>query len=451
MNKTMNGTFSTHRRSLMRRLPDGLILLAGGREVPRNYDVNYVFRQGSDFLWLSGVEEPGCALLMDPKRGSTTLFMPRIDDHHRVWEGHVPSPAEARRLFGVERVAYTDELPAALSRARRGHRRAYADPAALKSWSGALRGLKGSPAVLGDAIEELRAVKDAGELALMRRANEVSGAAHSEVMRRARAGMREYQVQALFEAPCIAAGLRHLAYPSIVATGVNGAVLHYRRNDALLRRGQLLLIDAGAENRGYAADITRTFPVSARFTRRQADVYDVVLGTQKALIDAARPGVNSAEWHVLSMRLIAEGLRGLGLLRGSTDALVETGAVRLFYPHGIGHLLGLDVHDGLGGKSRRLPNPTKAPVRFVARLEAGMAVTVEPGVYFIEALINSQAQRAKHRAHVDFSRAERWLDFGGIRIEDDVLVRPSGPPLNLTTVPKERRAVEELRKAAGGA
>ncbi|MBI3298638.1 MAG: aminopeptidase P family protein [Elusimicrobia bacterium] len=444
----MNQTFTTHRRALMRRLPDGLILLAGGRELIRNYDVNYVFRQNSDFLWLTGVEEPGCALLLDPRKNSTTLFMPRIDDHHRVWEGHVPSPAEAKKLYGVQRVGFVDELSKELKAARRGHRRAYADPAAIKNWGNDLKGLRPASDVLVDAIEDLRTLKDEGELAFMRRANAVSGAAHVAVMKGARAGMREYEVQAIFDSACVGAGLKHLAYPSIVAAGDNGAVLHYRKNDAPLKAGQLLLIDAGAECRGYAADITRTFPVSKTFTRRQADVYDVVLGVQKALMAAAKPGVNSADWQVLSMRLIAEGLRDLGLLRGTTDSLVETGAVRLFYPHGIGHLLGLDVHDGLGGKRRKLPNPTKVPVRFVAKLEAGMAITVEPGIYFIDALLNSKSLAEKHRAAVDFAKARSWLGFGGIRIEDDVVVRRSGPPLNLTSVPKERRAIEELRRSA---
>lgn len=444
-----NATFSGHRKALMKRLSDGLILLSGGREVPRNYDVNYSFRQGSDFLWLTGVEEPGCALLLDPKRKTTTLFMPRIDDHHRVWEGHVPSPAEARKLFGVPRVAYLDELPKALKAAARG-RRVFTNPATLKAFPRTLKGVKADSKNLADALEDLRTLKDAGELVFMRRANEVSGAAHVAVMREAKAGMREYQVQALFDSACLSAGLKHLAYPSIVAAGANGAVLHYRKNNSVLKEGQLLLIDAGAEHRGYAADITRTFPVSKKFTRRQADVYDIVLATQKALIDAARPGLNSAQWQVLSMRLIAEGLRDLGLMKGSTDALVETGAVRLFYPHGIGHLLGLDVHDGLGGKRRKLPNPTKVPVRFVAKLEAGMAITAEPGIYFIEALLTSKTQRDKHKAHVDFAKAQSWLDFGGVRIEDDVVVRASGAPLNLTDVPKERAAIEALRAAVRG-
>ncbi len=408
------------RAALARKLAsDGLVHLAGGTPIPRNHDVDYVFRQNSDFLYLTGVEEPGCHLVLDAKTRREVLFVPRIDNHHRVWEGHVPGPAEARRLFRVDRVMYADEL------------------------KGYLRGRRVvSPSRLRDALDDLRACKTPAELELMTRANRISGAAHRAVMAAARPGMREYELQAVFEAECVRAGLRHLAYPSIVAAGANAAVLHYRRNDAVLRSGELLLIDAGAEDRGYAADITRTFPVSGRFTRRQRDIYQVVLETQKECIRRARAGVNSADLHVASMRLIADGLKSLGLLTGSLDALVETGAVRLFYPHGLTHMLGLDVHDVTGGKRRVLPNPTKVPVRFVAKLEPGFVITMEPGVYFIEALIKDPALRRRHRGAVDFQKAESFLDFGGVRIEDDVLIRAAGPARNLTAVPKEIADVE---------
>lgn len=440
--------FSSHRQALMGRLPDGLILLAGGREVPRNFDVNYVFRQASNFLYLTGVEEPGCYLLIDPKRRKSSLFIPRIDNHHRVWEGHVPGPAECRKLFGIPQVDYADRLPKLLPKLRNGYRKVYANQDALKRFRKELRGLSPRPADLADALEELRAIKTEGELKLMAEASRVSGAAHRAVMAAARPGMYEHELQAVFESECLKAGLKHLAYPSIVAAGRNAAVLHYRRNNARLKAGQLFLIDAGAEKLGYAADITRTYPVSPRFTQAQKDVYEIVLATQKACIDRARPGVNSADLHLFAMSSIAEGLRDLGLLKGNVAGLVEGGAVRLFFPHGIGHLLGLDVHDGMGGKKRRLPNPTKVPVRFVARLEPGMAVTVEPGVYFIEALLTDPGLRAKHRGSVDFAKALRLLDVGGIRIEDDVVVRPKGPPLNLTSVPKDVRDVEAVRREA---
>ncbi len=406
------------RRGLAKRLSgQGIVHLPGGKPVARNFDVEYAFRQNSDFLYMTGVEEPGCHLVLDGAR--EILFVPRVDAHHRVWEGNVPGPAEAKRLFGVDRVMYADELKKAL----RGRRSV-------------------APAKLRDALDEMRAVKTEGELALMRRANAVSGAAHAAVMKAARPGMREYELQAIFDSACVKAGLKHLAYPSIVAAGVNSAVLHYRKNDAPLRAGDLLLIDAGAELGGYAADITRTFPINGKFTRRQRDVYSIVLAAQKECIGMARPGVISADLHVLSMRVIAEGLKSLGLLKGDTDGLVENGAVRLFYPHGLTHMLGLDVHDVTGGKRRVLPNPTKVPVRFVAKLEPGFVITMEPGIYFIEALLKDPALRRKHKGSVNFTKADAFLDFGGIRIEDDVVISAKGAAENLTDVPKEIEAIE---------
>ncbi|HXT01264.1 MAG TPA: aminopeptidase P family protein [Elusimicrobiota bacterium] len=411
--------YKTLRSALAKKLAgDALILLDGGKPVPRNFDVDYTFRQNSDFLYLTGVEEPGCHLVIDPRTRRETLFVPRIDSHHRVWEGHVPSPAEARVLFGVDRVMYADEMKRTVGR------RKVVPKAKLR-----------------DALDDLRACKTVEELALMKRANDVSGSAHRAVMAAARPEMKEYHLQAVFEAECLRAGLKHLAYPSIVASGVNGAVLHYRHNNATLKDGDLFLIDAGAEDKGYAADITRTFPVNGKFSQRQRDVYSIVLETQKSCIERARPGIISADLHVHSMRKIAEGLRSLGLLRGDVDGLVEGGAVRLFYPHGLTHMLGLDVHDVTGGKRRVLPNPTKVPVRFIARLEPGFVITMEPGIYFIAALLQDKELRRKHKGSVDFAKAETFLDFGGVRIEDDIVIQ-DGPALNLTSVPKEIADVE---------
>lgn len=440
----LNGTYHSHRKVLAKRLPDGLILVAGGTPVARNHDVDFVFRQRSDFLYLTGVEDAGCFLLIDPRRGKETLFIPRIDNHHRVWLGHVPGPAEAGSLHGFKRVLYSDELPAELRRARRDYRRVYADPVSWKRASESLKGRRNSPAELRDALDELRAVKTDGEIALMRQASAVSSLAHRAVMQRVRPGLHEYELQAVFESECLSRGLRHLGYPTIAAAGANAAVLHYMNNRAKLAAGELFLIDAGAEVKGYCADITRTYPANGRFTRRQRDIYQIVLETQKACIDRARVGVNSADLHVHSMTLIAEGLKSLGILQGDTAGLVEGGAVRLFYPHGLTHMLGLDVHDVTGGRKRRMKNPNKVPVRFVAKLEPGFAVTMEPGIYFIPALLRDGAMRGKHRGSIRFGLAEKFLDFGGVRIEDDVVVRRSGPPLNLTDVPKEIADIERL-------
>lgn len=429
------------RQAMAQRLPDGLILLTGGRPVERNHDVEYVFRQDSNFLYLTGVEEPGCHLLIDPKRRRHTLFIPKVDSHHRVWLGHVPDTKEAGALFGFARVRYADALGKELREARRGYKKCYADKAAFKAFGKEL-GLPNGEAALRDALDELRICKTPGELALLRQASVVTSQAHRKVMASVRPGQFEYQVQAVFESECVGAGLKHLAYPSIVAAGANAAVLHYSRNNARLKDGDLLLIDAGAELKGYASDITRTFPVNGRFSARQKDVYAVVLETQKKCIERARPGIVSSDLHIEAMTSLAEGLKSLGLLKGDTTGLVEGGAVRLFFPHGLTHTLGLDVHDTFGGRKRRMPNPAKVPVRFVARLEPGFVITMEPGLYFIAALLHDPALRRKHRGSVDFAKAETFLDFGGIRIEDDVVVREDGPPENLTSVAKEIADVE---------
>ncbi|HAH05448.1 MAG TPA: hypothetical protein DCM05_02805 [Elusimicrobia bacterium] len=446
----MNNLYSNHRKSLMSRLSDGLTLLSGGAEVLRNGDVSHPFRQDSDFLYLSGVGEPNCHLLLDPKRRTSTLFIQRIDAHHKVWEGYVPGLAECRKLYGFERVAYSDELPKRLKKAKKGYRKFYPNIAALAKHAKLLP-LKKKPCLeLADLLQELRALKDEGELALMKKAGDITARAHRRVMDQARPGMREYEAQALFDSACLGSGLKHLAFPSIVAAGNNGAVLHYRKNDAVLKNGELLLVDAGAEHNGYAADITRTFPVGRRFTPLQRDVYAIVLETQKSCIEMLRPGLNSAELHVHSMTMLADGLKSIGLLTGDTTGLVESEAVRLFYPHGIGHLLGLDVHDGAGGSKRKLENPFKFPIRFVAKLEPGFVITIEPGLYFIEALLNDPKKRAKYKNSVRFSKAEKMLGFGGVRIEDDLLVR-NGAPLNLTdsrVCPKEIAQIEDVRRAA---
>lgn len=430
----------------MEKLPDGLILLAGGVETIRNNDVSFVFRQKSNFLYLTGVPEPGYFLLLDPRKKRSVLFIPRVDSHHLVWLGHVPGPSEAARRFGLREVRYADELPALARAARRGYRTLYAEPAAAAKAGRAVRGLQSRPGRLKDALDDLRAVKTRGEVELLQRASDVSARGHIEVMRRARAGLYEYQLQSRFEAVCLDAGLKHLGYPSIVAAGRNGAVLHYHHNDARLKAGDLLLIDAGAECEGYSADITRTFPVAGRFTRRQRDVYAIVLETQKECIRRARPGVLSADLHQHSMRMIAEGLKSLGLLKGPVDDLVTGGAVRLFYPHGLTHTLGLDVHDTLGGRRRKVPLPPHVRVRFNAYLEPGFVITMEPGIYFIEALLTDKELRLKYRSQVDFGKAERFLDFGGVRIEDDIVVSSSGAPRDLTSVPKE---IDDVEAACG--
>jgi Xaa-Pro aminopeptidase len=437
----VRATTRAHRRALMRRLPDRLTLVIAAREALRNGDVHHPYRQSSDFLWLTGVEAPGYALLLDPRRGEEMLFVPRLTQKHAVWLGHIPSREEARQAFGIRDVRYSDELAKVLR--GRGRSRLHADPRGASLARRFVRSLRPSSRELREALDELRLFKDAGELALLARASAATAAGHLAAMRAARPGAFEYQVQAELERAFKAAGCAQTGYGSIVAGGRNSAVLHYVANDQRLAAGELLLVDAGAEFRGYTADVTRTFPVSGRFNARQKALYEIVLAAQERSIDFARAGSSSIDLQRLSERVLAEGLSDLGVLRGSVEELTETEAVRVFYPHGIGHTLGLDVHDVQGNRKRRLPLPRgSGRLRFRARLEPGFVVTIEPGIYFMPALLGDPQIREKHASRIDFDRAERWVPVGGVRIEDDVVVRRQGPPRNLTSVPKTVAAVE---------
>lgn len=425
----------------MQRLPDGLILLQAAVPAHRNGDQAFPYRQDSSFLWLTGVAEPGYALLLDPKRGEEWLFCPKLTRKHAVWLGRIPSLAEAKRRFGVARTAYREDLKKTAARLARGRALIHADRRSLAFARHMAPRARQDHRALQDALEELRIVKDDAELALLAKASEATARGHLAAMRAARPGLLEYEVQAELLREFLRTGCFDVGYGPIVAAGSNGAVLHYTSNDARLRRGDLLLIDAGAEYQGYTADVTRSFPVSGRFSARQRDVYEIVLEAQTRAISDARAGRTTLELQRGSEQRLAEGLRWLGLMRGSTDELVQSGAIRVFYPHGIGHSLGLDVHDVQGGRRRRLPR-SRVKLRFRARLEPGFVITIEPGIYFNPALILDGELRRKHRRRIDFTKAEGYFDLGGIRIEDDVVVQPKGPPRNLTRVPKSVADVE---------
>ena len=338
-------------------LPDGLIVLGAAPEILRNGDVHFHYRQSSDFLYLSGVAEPGCLLVLDPTRGDATLFVPRLTQQHAVWLGHIPSPREARERFGIRSVRFRDELETVLKARGPGSSTPTAAPLPWSASSGPAPA--SSVASCGTPSTSFASSRTRARSGCCARASAATAAGHAAAMRFARPGLYEYQVQAELERHFRHAGGTDLGYSSIIAGGRNSAVLHYHANQARLSRGELLLIDAGAEYRGYTADVTRTFPVSGRFTSRQRDVYSIVLEAQERCIDFARAGNTSMDWQRLAERRLAEGLRDLGLLKGSLDELLESEAVRVFFPHGIGHTLGLDVHDAQGGRRRRL-RKTKA-------------------------------------------------------------------------------------------
>lgn len=430
----------------MKTCNDGLIFLKASDEKLRNGDVFYFFRQDSDFLYLTGITDPGYALLLDPRSRTSHLFIPDLSDMHRIWVGRQLTKTEAKRLYGTTHVHFISEIKDVCLALKKKYRKLYTLKKVFLGLPPSLRTLKKDDAKLRSALDTLRVIKTPLEITFMQRANDISKKGHVAAIKNVKAGLAEYQLQAILEKEFRDNGATHNAYPSIVATGANAAVLHYHHNSASCQKSDLVLIDAAAEWHGYAADVTRAFPVSGRFSSAQKDIYAIVLKTQKDCIKLVRPGLSMIDLHRRSCEIITEGLQKLRIIKNFPIAeLLKKEIHRVFYPHGIGHLLGLDVHDV--GPITQIPKKQQKPksLRTTRILKAGNVITVEPGIYFIEAFFDSQEARKKYAPYIDWKIADRYRSVGGIRIEDDVLVTKTGYK-NLTTVPKEIKDIEKLMK-----
>jgi len=428
------------RARLMRRLGrEAAAVVPAARPCLRNRDVEHPFRQDSDFLYLTGFPEPEAVAVLLPGRreGAYVLFCRDRDPVLERWTGPRIGPEGARRRYGADQAFPLEELDRRMPELLAGRRCLHApwgrDEAfdrRLAAWvervRGAARAGVGAPEALvdlGAALHELRLRKSRAELAMMRRAAQVTVEAHRRLMRRCRPGLAEHALEAELWHAFRSAGCVP-AYPPIVAGGPRACVLHYTANDAELEPGQLVLVDAGAEHGGYAADLTRTFPVDGRFTAPQRELYEVVLRAQQAALAQVRPGRSWDAPHRAAVRALTRGLLELGLLRGRLEELIRKEAYRTYYMHRTGHWLGLDVHDvgayRVDGRWRPL--------------EPGMVLTVEPGLYVPE----------------DASgRARRWRGIG-IRIEDDVVVTRDGHRVLTEGVPKDPEAIEALMAAGAG-
>lgn len=420
----MTALYKSHRQNLMKELTRGLILIKSAHEVLRNGDVQYVFRQNSNFLYLTGITQPNHSLLLDPKKKQAHLFIPDYSEYHQIWLGKQNTPAQAKKKYQIEHVWYHSQFKKVFSQLKRKYQKTY------------------SHQQLEQALAKLRRVKSRQEVSFLKHANKLSHQGHVAALRVVKPGIYEYQLQTVLENEFRTGGAFHNAYPSIVASGKNAAILHYHSNDQIIKKGDLVLMDAGCEWNGYAADVTRTFPASGKFSKTQKEIYEIVLATQKACIQKIKPGASTQEIHDFSCRFILNGLIKLGIVKNfDMNELLKNNIHRIFYPHGIGHLLGLDVHD-VGGKSKKSRN-NSAYLRTGVKLEPGMVVTVEPGIYFIEAIINSAEKRKKYQKYIHWNVVQKYRSVGGIRIEDDILVTQNGFK-NLTTVPKEVKAIEKL-------
>ncbi len=426
--------YQNRRQRLLDAMPaESLAILPGASLVTRSRDTEYPFRQNSDFWYLTGFNEPDAWLVLHKTTEKTTshVFVLPKDPKQEVWTGRRLGPEAAPQQLGVDQAWSVEQLDEQLATWLGGVNSVWMpfDDAALYprwlSWrSLALK--KGQrkaclPQQLVDLsgwLAEQRLIKDEQEQALMRRAAEISAQAHVQVMRTCRPGLFEYQLQAQLEAFFVDQGASGPAYASIVGSGANACILHYIDNQKRLEAGELVLIDAGAEYQGYAGDITRTFPVSGRFSPPQRQLYDWVLAANEAAIALVRPGVTLEAIHQKVLAVLTEGLLSLGLIQGDLNVCLEQEAWRPFFMHGTGHWLGLDVHDV--GRYRQQGQPRA--------LQRGMVLTIEPGLYIAED---------------ELSVAPEWRGIG-IRIEDNLLVTASGAEVLTQGVPKQADAIEAL-------
>ncbi len=452
-------TYSARRKALREALPGKVLLLPALEEAPRNYPANvYPFRQDSHFLYYTGLTTPGIALVLAPS-GEETLFADPLPLEDQVWFGPTPGPADLAERAGIPRTASLEELEKELlewkakgvpvhylppyrdSQVLKLHRLLGMEPSAVKEgWS----------REFARAVAAQRSVKSEEEVAEIQDALAVTEGMYQAAFRITRPGLREAQVAGAVQGAALAQE-RQQAFPPIIS--VHGEVLHCTGYSNLMEEGQLLVVDSGAESSHfYASDVTRTLPVSGRFDPRQKEIYQVVLAAQEGAIQKASPGVTNKELHLLAARIIASGLKDLGLMKGDPEEAVAAGAHALFFPHGLGHMLGLDVHDmedlgedivGYAEGEERSRQFGLCYLRLARKLEPGFVLTVEPGIYFIPALIDRWRGEGKFKDFIDYGEVERYKDFGGIRIEDDILITGSGCRVLSAGIPKRPADVEE--------
>ncbi|PMB40561.1 Xaa-Pro aminopeptidase [Fischerella thermalis CCMEE 5205] len=433
----MQTEYKQRREALMAKIGNGTAIFRSAPTAVMHNDVEYNFRQDSDFFYLTGFNEPQAVAILAPHHPEHrfVLFVQPKDREQEIWSGYRCGVEAAKEIYGADEaypIAELDEkLPQYLEKADRiyyrlGRDRAFNDKI-LNHWQCLMRTYpkRGTgPIAIEDTspiLHSMRLIKSQAELELMRKAADIAVEAHNHAMQFTAPGLYEYEVQAEIEHIFRKRGAMGPAYPSIVASGVNACVLHYVENNRQMQDNELLLIDAGCAYAYYNSDITRTFPVGGKFTPEQKILYEIVLAAQKQAIAQVQPGNPYNLFHDTAVRVLTEGLVEIGILKGEIDKLIEEEKYKPFYMHRTGHWLGLDVHDV--GVYQHGDNPQI--------LQPGQVVTVEPGLYIVP-----DTKPAQDQPEID----QRWVGIG-IRIEDDVLVTPTGNEILTAGVPKE---IEDL-------
>jgi len=425
---------------------DAIVYIQGAKETSRyETDFVYPFRQESNFWYLTGINEPDFHFVLDLFDGSGHLFVPKRSVQYAVWHGIVRDADFYKKSAKPDVIHYDDELESYLKARKASAIYCLNDDhaAPLKKW-----GLNTVTESLKDALTDCRVIKMDDEIDQMRKAGRATSKAHVEVIKAIKPGLMEYEIKALFEYHCIRQGMQQQPYNGIYASGTNSAILHYVENTRQMQDGELFLIDAGGEWNGYSHDVTRTYPVNGRFSELQAGVYDAVLNAHLKSIEQAKPGVKMEDLHMMAARTILEGLKEMDVVRGDVDSMMDQNVFALFFPHGLGHFLGLDTHDP-GGYPKgvdRIQRPGIQYLRARRTLEEGMVVTIEPGCYLIPALLKPAFEDSIYKPYLNQSKLETMLDFGGVRIEDDIVITAQGNE-NLTDIPKHRKDIESLMQS----
>ncbi len=449
-------TYADRRQSLRQHLDGGLVLLMGNAESPMNYADNvYPFRQDSSFLYFVGLDHPDLAAVLDLDSGEDTVFGDELTIDHIVWMGDQPTLVDRAARIGISRTRPRADLAGSIAATVASGRPVHVLPpyrhdnrAEIAAMLGA--GFEPSLALI-KAVVALRSIKSDEEIAELELAVDLSVDMHIAAMKMARPGVTEAQIAAEVERVAVAAD-RRPSFP-VIAT-VNGEILHNHYHGNTLKSGDLFLLDAGGESPlHYAGDLSSTVPVDPRFTDRQRTIYDLSLQAHEMALATVAPGTPNRDVHFAAARVIVEGMKGLGVMKGDTDEALAAGAHAMFFPCGVGHMLGLDVHDmedlgevwvGYDGEPKSTQFGLKS-LRLARRLQPGFVLTIEPGIYFIPQLMDLWRSQKHNAEFFDFDELDRWRDFGGIRNEEDVLVTADGMRVLGKPKPKTVADLEAVR------
>ena len=451
--------YAKRRAGLHKIMKSGLALFIGNVDAPMNYPANqYHFRQDSDFLYFFGLDMPGFTGLMDFDSGKDWIFGNDVDMDDIIWMGPQPTVKELAMKCGVSSTAPVAKLEGVIREAVSKKRKIHFLPpyrAETKMTLGSL--LKENPCQMKTLSSEnlikavvfMRSIKEQVEIDEIERALGIAYEMHTTAMKMCKPGVKEQEIFGVIEGMALAKG-GGTAFPIILS--INGQTLHNHDHGNILKKGRMMVTDAGAEtNLHYSSDITRTTPVGGKFSQKQKDIYEIVLKANTESIKSAKPVMSNRDLHLNACRIIASSLKDLELMKGNTDEAVEAGAHALFMPHGLGHMMGLDVHDmealgenyvGYNDQVKRSDQFGLAFLRFALPYKPGHVFTVEPGIYFIPQLIDQWKSEGKFKDFINYKKLEIWKDFGGIRIEDNVLITEKGHKLLGRPIPKSIAEIE---------